>query len=68
VIWGSPSLCLVIPRGFQPLSSSNPVSTEFVLVQDIFPGVLHTIYDFFQTLKCIAISFGPSTPSMTWIV
>jgi hypothetical protein len=35
VIWGSPSLCLAIPRGFHPLSSSNPVSTGFAPIWGI---------------------------------
>jgi hypothetical protein len=32
VIWGFPLICLVIPRGFHPLSSSDPVSIGFALV------------------------------------
>jgi hypothetical protein len=51
---------LVIPRGFHPFPSFNAVFTGFPLVQGdfFFLTVRHAIYDSFQTVKCIVISFN----------
>jgi hypothetical protein len=59
----SPSLARRFLGDPPPLSSSNLVSTGFVLAQGI-SSVLHVIYDSFQTVKCIVISFDSLTPSI----
>jgi hypothetical protein len=60
---GRPKGDLELPRGFpSPLLLKSGLH-GFGSVQGI-SSVLHVIYDFFQTVKYIAISFGSLTPSI----